>query len=156
MKADLKISSDNIAGQTRALRLLFAGSRCLAVLAEEIELISDWREPAPLPDAPAGVLGVASLRGRMFTVLDVGALFGELESAPERIVALRGDEQLALGVSGAGEMIEIDAEEIKRSNETEPLILGMISQNDRSITVLDCRHLFAAAMRGRERRRRRF
>jgi len=156
MKPDPNISSDNVSAQTRTLRLLFAGSRCLAVFAEEIELISDWRAPAPLPDAPGVVLGVTSLRGRMFTVLDAGALFGEFKTAPERIVALRGDEQLALGVSGAGEIIEISAEEIKRSNEAEPLILGMISQNDRSITVLDCRHLFAAAMRGRERRRRRF
>ncbi|MFL6256683.1 MAG: chemotaxis protein CheW, partial [Pyrinomonadaceae bacterium] len=88
---------------SRALLLLRAGGLAFAVYAEECECVTPWAEPAPLPHAPASVLGVAPVRGRMRTVLDPALLLEsaglsqEQRPAPHAFIAsLTGDEQLAL------------------------------------------------------------
>jgi chemotaxis signal transduction protein len=141
----------------RAARVMFAGAHCLGIFADEIEAVADWRTPAPLPDAPAGVLGVAAIRGRMLTVLASETLLGDAAATSHgKIVALRGDEQIALAVDGTGDLIEIAADELGSGGESGALLLGVISRAELSISILDCRQCFATAMRGRERRRRRF
>ena len=141
----------------RELRLIFAGSSCFGVFADEIEAIVDWRTPTPLPAAPASVLGVVCIRGRMLTVLEVAALPGDGAAAGRsKLVALRGDEQLALAVARTGDLIKIAPDEWKAASDAGSLTLGVISQGEQSIPVLNCKELFAAAMRGRERRRRGF
>src|SRR5205085_11415722 len=61
--------------ETRELFVLSAGGQLFAVSAEETDGVTEGLEPAPLPDAPAAVLGVVSMRGRMRTVLYTPALF---------------------------------------------------------------------------------
>ena len=148
----------------RELRIVFAGSRKLGIFADAIEAIADWRIPTPLPKAPRAVLGVVCIHGRMLTVLDVVALLNEevgvassKPSNPSSIVALRGDEQLALAVDGVGETIAIATDELQaaESDEGRP-VLGVVHRGDAPVTVLNLGELFAAAIRGRERRRRRF
>jgi chemotaxis signal transduction protein len=157
MTNDQTIDGTAITNTTRDVRIMFAGSCCFGVFADEIEAIADWRKPAPLPDAPAGVLGVASIRGRMLTVLEAAMLFGPAPAAaPGKIVALRGEEQVALAVSSTGDLIEIASGELGAAGGNGALILGVISRGEQSIAVLDSKQLFAQAMRGRERRRRHF
>ena len=160
MKNDL--SQDYSEGDPlRELRIVFAGSRKLGIFADAIEAIADWRMPTPLPKAPRSVLGVVCIHGRMLTVLDVAALLNEevgvAPSSPSSIVALRGDEQLALAVDSVGETIAIATDELQaaKSDEGRP-ILGVVHRGDETVTVLNIGELFAAAIRGRERRRRRF
>jgi purine-binding chemotaxis protein CheW len=43
----------------------------------------------PLPDAPRFVLGVSIIRGAPVPVVDIGSLFGEHETSPQRMVTLR-------------------------------------------------------------------
>jgi len=118
--------------------ILFArGSHQFGVAESEIAAIVDWQTLAPLPHAPESVMGVAGVHGRMLTVLDV-ARFGDggdssSTGKPDKIIALRGDEQLALA---ADEIIE--------------------AGNENEVTVLNVKGLFPAAIQGRERRRRRF
>src|SRR6266480_4064854 len=91
---------------TREVRLMFAGSQCLGLPADEIEAIAEWRVPTPLPDAPAGVLGVAFIRGRMLTVLDANVLLGAgAANNRGKVVALRGDEQIGLAVERTGDVV---------------------------------------------------
>src|SRR5205085_9765873 len=91
----------------RDLLLLRAGARRFAVFADEADGVAQGSKHAPLPHAPRAVLGVASVRGRMYTVLDPNALVGAHEEAeasdatedandatPHLLVVLRGDEQL--------------------------------------------------------------
>ena len=159
MKNDPDFDVEDKSDATRDVRVMFAGLHCLGVFADEIEGVADWRNPAPLPDAPNGVLGVASLRGRMLTVLEAAVLLGAPAAAapaPAKIVALRGDEQVALAVDSTGDLIEIAKDELGTTSKAGALILGVISRGEQSITVLDSKQLFATAMRGRERRRRRF
>src|ERR1044071_10355415 len=89
------------------LLLFTRGSHRFGVAASEIAAIVDWQTLALLPHAPESVMGVAGVHGRMLTVLDV-TRFGESHDSPQtseprKIIALRGDEQLALA---ADEVIE--------------------------------------------------
>jgi chemotaxis signal transduction protein len=142
---------------TRVVRVMFAGSHCIGLFADEIESIAGWRQPTPLPDAPPSVLGVVCIRGRMLTVLGANALLGaSVAPQPSKVVALRGDEQIGLAVDRTGDLIEISPNELKPGSEKGSMVLGVIAKGEQSISVLDPRQLFATAMRGRERRRRGF
>ena len=143
----------------RELRILLAGSRKLGVFADAIEAIADWRAPTPLPKAPPAVLGVVCIHGRMMTVLDVAALLDEGReiARPSKIVALRGDEQLALAVDSVGETIALAPDELAAAqNEERSPILCVLHRSDETVAVLNLAELFAVAIRGHERRHRRF
>lgn len=140
------------------LQLFSAGSLKFAIFDDAIATVTEWRPPIPLPNAPAAVLGVVSIQGRILTVLDPANLLGSKNgSAPGSfIVALRGDEQLALAVSSksneqlAGRTLEPQPEGASQG------VLGVIKHHGEEISVLDVEQLFALAIRGRERRRRHF
>ncbi len=146
---------------TRKLQLLQAGSFLFGVFNNEIATIAEWRDPTPLPNAPPSVLGVVSLQGRMLTVLDLQSLCDETtnrdESSHAFLVALRGDEQIALAVKAKGETLELAPKDIQRPPESGPVVtLFTLRHADQIVTVLDVKALFPAAIKGRERRQRRF
>ena len=77
------------------------------------------------------------------------------------MIALRGDEQLALAAEESRDAITIAAVDIQRSAKSEDdglatVILGIARYGGEEITVLNVHQLFAAAVRRKERRRRRF
>jgi chemotaxis signal transduction protein len=132
---------------TRELFVLRAGGRAFAVYAEEAEGVAEGAQPTPLPHAPAAVLGVVCVRGRMYTLLDTAALLAgqdphanapaDPRAMPPRFaVALRGDEQLALAADEVEGPLELD-------------------DDSASLHILDPTRLFDAAMQGTERRRQR-
>ncbi len=143
-----------------------AGGRVFAVFADEVESTAEAKLPALLPNAPPAVLGVVCVRGRMLTVLDpVALLTGEATSWPETlpgVIALSGDEQLAVAAHERLDTITIAATDIQPTtlsdNEDSAggVALGIARYGGEEITVLSVAHLFAAAMRRKERRRRRF
>jgi purine-binding chemotaxis protein CheW len=142
-----------------------AGEKIFAVFADQVDGTAEARVPAALPNAPPAVLGVVCMRGRMLTVLDpIAVLTGEASEWPAglpSVIALRGDEQLALAAHGCRDTITIAAEDIKplnRSNDDgiESAVLGMARYAGEEITILRVDKLFAAAVRRKERRRRRF
>ena len=150
--------------ERRELLIVRAGARLLGVFADEAGSVTKWLEPTPLPGAPVAVLGVVSIRGLMLTLLDPLQLLGESSvqegsPRPAFIVALRGDEQLALAVDHALRIDEIFADEIeplaRRSAEGAGVLSGVIQSGGELVAVLDTKELFAAAMQGGERRRRR-
>lgn len=145
------------ANPTRNLQLLRAGSFELGIFKKEIATTVEWREPAPLPYAPRSVLGVVSIQGRILTVLDLTALLSpqvsSSDGAYQHILALRGDEQLALAVDALGETIGISAGDVE---SVEGLFLRICKLGNRQINILNTKELFATALQGRERRRRRF
>jgi chemotaxis signal transduction protein len=133
------------------------------VFADEVMTITAWREPAVLPHAPVSVLGVVSIHGRMLTVLDLSQLLESQERAagPSHILALNGDEQLALAIDDPGEAIEIGAANGSGGSEavreaSGKLITAVINHNGDDIKIIDVKELFPTAIQGRERRRRRF
>jgi len=147
--------------ELRSLQLVRAGSVQFAVFADAIATIAPWREPAPLPEAPNSVLGVVSLQGRMLTVLDLRLLVGgktneSTVASERRIVALRGDEQLALAVDAVEGVVKVAVSDLKPESDRGTLILRRLQIEGSEVNVLNLRDLFPAAIQGRERRRRRF
>jgi serine/threonine protein kinase/chemotaxis signal transduction protein len=138
------------------------GTRRIGVLADESDGVLTGRTPVPLPHAPQAVLGVVNMRGRMLTVLDPLALLGEERASetnapPAFIIALHGDEQLALAVAHIESAIGIYMDEIKppADDPDTSIIRGLIHKGNEQIILLDTRELFDAATHGAERRRRR-
>lgn len=144
----------------RTLQLLRAGSFHFGVFVDEIATIVAWREPAPLPHAPKSVLGVVSIQGRMLTVLDLATLHGDetfsSETRGQHIVALRGDEQLALAADAVGETVDFAATDFAANETAGTPVLGVLHRAGAEINILNLKELFPAAIQGRERRRRRF
>ena len=157
--------SDSMDGKTsrRKLRLFSAGSRQFAVFEEEIATVANWQEPAPLPQAPKSVLGIVSIQGRMLTVLDLAKFAGwEVDRSSShgvhhggQILALRGDEQLALAIDMLGETIEISEQSLQIESKESALVLAVLKQGAHDIHILRVTQLFPSAIQGRERRRRR-
>jgi chemotaxis signal transduction protein len=155
----------------RALQLFRAGSLLCGIFGDEIATVAKWREPTPLPQAPKSVKGVVSIHGRMLTVLDLAwLLIGDAsssdntslespsrEDSPQHLIALRGDEQLAVAVDELGETIEIGDRDFDGTPETAgTLVVGVIHREGLDIQILNPKELFPTAIQGRERRRRRF
>ena len=143
-----------------------AGERVFAVFADQVESTAEAKVPAPLPHAPPAVLGVVCVRGRMLTVLDPVALVtGEASSWPAvlpNVIALRGDEQLAVAAGERLDTITIAATDIQPPTQRDDedilgrVALGIARYGGQEITVLCVALLCAAAMQRKERRRRRF
>jgi chemotaxis signal transduction protein len=143
----------------RTLQVFNAASAQFAVFSDEVMTIAEWREPAPLPHAPAAVLGVVSIQGRMLTVLDLSQLLEKPQRSKNssHILALRGDDQLALAIDKPGDIIAQGDGDFEPTMEADgKLIRRVIKHNGDEINVLDIKELFPTAIQGRERRRRRF
>ena len=141
-----------------------AGERIFAVFVDQVEGTAEAKAPAALPNAPPAVLGVVCVRGRMMTVLDPVALltgepFGWLPNLPY-VIALRGEEQLALAAESCLDTITLAAADIQRPHTSEDgfgsAALGIARHGGKEITIFSVDNLFAAAVRRKERRRRRF
>ena len=146
---------------TRKLQVLSVGHLVLGIFEDEIATIAEWRRPSPLPHAPPAVLGVVSIQGRMLTVLDPLYVFDEtimrLGFPPGLLVALRGDEQIALAIETTEETLDLAMKDIQPpSDPTNMAVAGIFHHGDRLVKVIEVKGLFPAALRGRERRRRRF
>jgi purine-binding chemotaxis protein CheW len=151
--------------QLRDLFSFVAGGRYFAVFAEDVEGTVDTKRPAVLPNAPPAVLGVVCVRGRMLTTLDPIALVGEeANSWPAElpcVIALRGDEQLALAADSLGETITVAATDIETAageaeDQARQVVTGISRHAGQEIAILNTGNLFSAAVHRQERRRRRF
>jgi chemotaxis signal transduction protein len=161
----------------RKLLLMRAGGYFFAVFADEVDCVVEARTPTPLPHAPPAVRGVVSVRGRMRTLLDSLILLtneeassqpqthanenaqpeheplGVRDSPPPTIIALQGDEQLALLAETANYMGGVAPESIEPHTGTGTIIRATFAVGDTRILILHPSRLFEAAMRGTDRRR---
>lgn len=156
-----RTSNSSQAQGSREIVIVRAGEHWLGVFAEEAAGVERGRLPTALPHAPAAVLGVVSIRGRILTLLDPLVLLGERQAegrdkaAPDFILALRGDEQLALAVDSAEQLREIALEKIEPlTGAGANFAHGMLPDEDVPVILLDVARLFAAAVEGMEPRRR--
>jgi purine-binding chemotaxis protein CheW len=149
--------------ERREVVVVRAGERCVGVFAEEVAGVCRGVAPTPLPHAPAAVLGVVNLRGRILTLLDPLALLGErgedarVKASPDFILALRGDEQLALAVDSSERLLEIYADEIESgTGEQASIARGTFQDEGTPVIILDVTRLFEMAVgeMGHRRRKR--
>ena len=162
---DSELFSDRDVGdrqpQLRRLQTFRAGALLFGIHDDQVAATAEWRRPTPLPHAPPAVLGIVCIHGRMWTVLDPLQLLSDTVNQNERswnfIVALRGDEQLALAIEDNTGAIEIPASDLESTSATAGgAVAAVLRLPDRVINVIEVKELFPTAMRGRERRRRRF
>ena len=142
-----------------------AGEKIFAVFAGDVDGTAEARVPAALPNAPPAVLGVVCVRGRMLTVIDPIAILGgeafDWPSSLPSLIALRGDEQLAIAAQSCRDTITIAAGDIQPLTQNNDdgfgsAVLGTTVHGGEEIIVLRVDNLFTAAVRRKERRRRRF
>ncbi len=156
----MKPPEDDVSSLVQKFRLLQIDSILLAVPENRITTIVSWTTHATLPFAPTCVLGVACVEGRMFTVIDPSAILNRDQnvsiSTRPLIVALAGEEQLALAVDSADEFVEINPKNIEAPDESFPsLAAGVIRRGGADIILLNSDKIFPNVILGRERRRRR-
>jgi len=140
-------------------RLVHCDSLKLAIAEDRITTIAEWSPPTPLPFAPTSVLGIVCIHGKMFTVLNLSAIFKleQREGDKVAIVALRGDEQLALAVDNANSIIEISQASLDQADVSSGnLVHCTVTHDSEEYSILNINELFPTILQGRERRRRRF
>jgi chemotaxis signal transduction protein len=140
-------------------RLIGVDSINLAVPEDQILMVVDWTEPTPLPFGPKAVFGVVCVQGRMFTVVNLNRLLRpdtDSQVTARLILALRGDEQLALAVDTADNVIDLPVTRIEATEQsaTGPTHAKFVHQGS-DWQILNVDELFNALIQGRERRRRR-
>src|SRR5262249_4575579 len=142
---------------------VWQSGKSLALFGDDVEATAASRSVATLLHSPPAVLGVLCVRGRMLTALDpVALLTGERRDWPPEIpcvVALRGDEQLALAADSIGSTITISEADIEAVNDdvlAGRAVAGILRYGGEEIRILSASGLFAAAFHHKERRRRRF
>jgi len=140
------------------------GDQTFAVFIDQIDATAEARPVAPLPKAPASVVGVVCVRGRMLTVLDPAAILNGTEkqwpATLPFVLVLRGDDQLGLVAETCRQTVTISAEDIEASDSSDeanpPVALGTVTYGGERMVILDAVRLFRRAVQRRERRRRRF
>jgi len=162
--ADLLDTSPDDGAELYDLLPFTIGNQVFAVFTDQIDATAEARPLAPLPKAPAAVVGVVCVRGHMVTVLDAAAI---LTGAEKRwppplpfVLVLRGDDQIGLVAETCRETITISAEDIEATDSSDesnaPLTLGTVTYAGERMVILDAVRLFRRAVERRERRRRRF
>ena len=141
-----------------SFRLIGINTINVALPEDHITTVEDWTEPTPLPFGPRAILGVVSIQSRMFTVLDLITLLRpetDRVTTARYIVALRGDEQLALAVDRA-ETIDAPVTNIRPADQnTTGLFRETLTHAAGDWQILSVDELFNSLVQGRERRRRR-
>lgn len=121
--------------------LLEAAGRAFGVpLPNVLEVVSP-RACTPLPGAPAEVLGLINLRGRVVTVVDLGTAMGLLDRPrpPGRVVVVdqRG-ARIGLSVDDAPRILMIDPAGLERPAGDEPLpVYASTEAEGRPFAILD-------------------
>jgi len=140
------------------------GDQIFAVFTDQIDATAEARPVAPLPKAPAAVVGVVCVRGHMLTVLDAATILTGVEkhwpSTLPFVLVLRGDDQLGLAAETCRDTVTISAEDIEATASSDgtdaPVALGTVTYAGETMVILDAVRLFRRAVQRRERRRRRF
>jgi purine-binding chemotaxis protein CheW len=108
-------------GVVERMALLVVGAHRFAVAIEHIREIIPARPYTPLPGAAAHVCGLINLRGRIVTVLDLGARLG-LEPAsahPEHSVVIveHGGRLAGLAVGEVSRIVDVDPDALTDAAE---------------------------------------
>lgn len=107
-------------------------------------------EIAPVPGAPAYVLGIINLRGNVVTVIDTRSRFGLPSGETDdssRIVIIESDQQVVgILVDSVAEVVELNQTEIDSApnvgnDESSRYIQGVANREDNLLIVVDLNKL---------------
>jgi chemotaxis signal transduction protein len=96
--------------------LLFEiGQRVFAIGVEHTEGVVDCPRISPLPGPPDGIVGIASVRGRMTLVMDL-SLMANPNEAKRRLILVKGEAQLGLLAERVDGVIALDPKQLVRAD----------------------------------------
>jgi len=109
-------------------------------------------EIAPVPGAPAYVIGIINLRGNVVTVIDTRMRFGlnakEMDDSTRIVIIETGQQTVGIVVDSVAEVVDIDAEDIETApnvgnDETARYIEGVVSRDDELLILVDLNKLLS-------------
>jgi len=133
------------------------GDSCFAVPADAVVEVLRGGRLTRVPLAPAGVLGLVHLRGRIVPVVDPAGLLGIERVVPERathlVVALE-DDWYGLVIDEMLDVVEIPADEIQQaaaagSEQAGGPLTGVFAAPGRLVHLLDPERMIHSLVRPR-------
>jgi len=132
------------------------GDQCLAVEADAVAEVLGGRPVARVPLAPAGVLGLVHVRGRIVPILDPAVRLGLIVDAdrptPAHLVLrLNADDWCGLLVDEVLDVIDIPPAAIERPHaaDADSLVTGIYAEAGRLVHLLDFRRMIHPPTRPR-------
>jgi purine-binding chemotaxis protein CheW len=137
------------------------GNREHALPVEDVIEVVRMVAVTPLPDAPASVMGVINMRGRIIPVIDLRTRLGMPPHDPDLsapiIVVGRSEAAAGLVADGASEVLTLRSTAVEaptpspgpRSSQAPAAsaVSGMAHEGDRLILLLDAQRLCEEAAR---------
>lgn len=129
------------------------GDESYGISVMQVREVLPMTEIAPVPGAPACVMGIINLRGNVVTVVDTRMRFGLPNREPEesnRIVVIETDGQVAgILVDGVAEVIyvrdtEIDTAPNVGHEDSVRYIHGVVSRGDDLLILVDVNRLLTS------------
>lgn len=140
--------------QTTLLATFFVRDGHYALDAAEIQEIIRLAPLTPVHHAPAQVVGIMNLRGKIVTVLDLGLLLGfgnAACTANSRLIVMEsGGEFIGLLVDGVSQVVEVASNQWQSipantaALRTE-FLRGVCRTNESVFTVIDADRVVSAA-----------
>jgi purine-binding chemotaxis protein CheW len=143
-----------------AARLLVfrVGAERFGVELQAVDEVIDAPAVQPIPDAPATVLGVATIRGELITVYDPHPLLrvrGRLEEEGNGAALLfaRDDRRVGLAIDDVYDAIRIEDGDLLKAPgggaaASDGILVGLIRRAGNLIGILDANALLDAAIAG--------
>ena len=124
------------------------GPESYAVPIGDVLEITDFGQIAALPGAPAGVLGLRNLHGRVLPVIDVAGLLGlASEARPQRIVVAEHGGRLA-GLA-VDRVTDVEALPDGEEEATAPHVRGAALVTGTLVGAIDVGSVLDAVEQGR-------
>lgn len=129
------------------------GDACFAVPADGVVEVLRAGRATRVPLAPAGVLGLVHLRGRIVPVVDPAARLGVDRPCPERatlLVITLQDDWYALVIDEMHDVVEIPADAIEQTTtggEGADPLTGIFAAPEQLVHMLDPERMIHSLMR---------
>jgi purine-binding chemotaxis protein CheW len=141
-------------GHSSQVAVFALGEVRFALTTDVIEGVVRAVEVSPLADAPAGVIGVINLHGRIIPVLDIRPRFGlpprEIALSDHFVIARTGDRTVAILVDAAIDVIAADMSGVRLGMEALTGLGGterVVLQGEEIVPVQDLSRFLPADSR---------
>lgn len=134
------MSAEHLLAQVRAERY--------AIPVEHLCEVAAAVEPAPVPGAPAAVLGVMNVRGDVLPVVDLGAVLGLAAGDPGAVAVVEhAGRRAALAVDELVDVLPLTAS----TTDAEPPLTGSVLLDGRLTGIVDVAAVLDAVAEGARR-----
>lgn len=119
----------------------------------QVREVLRYTDIAPVPGAPAYVLGIINLRGNVVTVIDTRMRFGLTTAAitdNSRIMIIESDkQQIGILVDSVSEVVDLKTSDIDDTpnvgtEESAKFICGVCNRNEELLILIDLNKLLTA------------